>query len=124
MTLLITNKLFSLRGSSAVEDENGPEKTCKTPPLRPFGHSGGVSLLFFSPDPAYLQPEQVAQCPEHFFAGLPVAENISPAHSRCACAPQAGQRTASSYFPTSSSNFFPHCGQTYCKTGMCFSRAL
>ena len=66
----------------------------------------------------YLQPEQVAQCPEHFFAGLPVAENISPAHSRSACSPQAGQRTASSNFLTSSSNFLPHLGQTYCNTGI------
>ncbi len=32
----------------------------------------------------YLHPEQVAQFPEHFLLGLPVAEYISPAHSRSA----------------------------------------
>ncbi len=29
MTLLITNKLFSLRGSSAVEDEKAPKRHAK-----------------------------------------------------------------------------------------------
>ena len=66
----------------------------------------------------YLQPPHVLQLPEHFLTGLPVAENISPDHSRRAAAPQTGQTTPSSNFFTNSSNCLPHSGQTYCKTGI------
>ena len=73
------------------------------------------------PSVFYLQPPHVLQLPVHFLTGLPVAENISPDHSRAAAAPHAGQTTGSSNFFTSSSNFLPHAGQTYCNTGIGFA---
>lgn len=66
----------------------------------------------------YLHPPHVLQLPLHFLAGFPVAEKTSPLQSRRAGAPQAGQTTGSSYFATSSSNFFPHFVHAYCRIGI------